>query len=193
MTIRPKCVVITGRPGAGKATLSQKLSDMLHMPMLSRDRIKEGFVSTFGVSHDKLPPDTNRRVTDLFFSAAQVFLEANVSLVVEAAFQHKMWEETVPRWSGASQLFFIICEAEPTLCAQRHLDRGLSDPSREFYHGDKRVTVFRETGEFLGPGDYDPPHFDVPTLRVSTVDGYSPALSVIKEFIIKGTVEGDSE
>jgi broad-specificity NMP kinase len=149
MSPKPKCVIVTGRPGVGKTTLSQKLSDLLHMPMLSRDRIKEGYVSTFDVGHDKLPADTNRRVTDLFFSSAQAFLEANVSLVVEAAFQHKLWEETVPRWSGVSQIFFIVCEADPIVCARRHLDRGLSDPSREFYHGDKRVTVFKETGVFL--------------------------------------------
>ncbi len=150
----------------------------------------EGFVNTFGVRHDQLPADTNRRVTDLFFAATQVFLEAKVSLVVEAAFQHKLWAETVPRWSGVSRLFFIICDADPILCARRHLDRGLKDPSREFYHEDRRVTVFRETGEFLAPGKYDPPLFEAPTLRVSTVDGYSPSLSAITEFITNDGIDG---
>jgi hypothetical protein len=157
------------------------------MPMLSRDEMKEGFVSSFGVSHEKLPADTNRKVTDLFFSATQMFLEANVSIVVEAAFQHKLWEEIVPRWSSVSQLYFLICDLDPGLCAQRHLDRGLNDPSREFYHGDKRVKVFRETGEFLGPGHYDPPSFDVPTLRVATIDEYSPNLAEIRAFLMGGT------
>ena len=72
---------------------------------------------------------------------------------------------------------------DAVLCAQRHLERGLRDPSREFYHGDKRVKVFRETGEFLEPGNYDPPSFDVPTLRVATIDEYSPDLVEIREFI----------
>jgi hypothetical protein len=73
------------------------------------------------------------------------------------------------------------------LCAQRHLKRGLDDPTREFYHGDKRVKVFRETGEFLGPGNYDPPSFEVPTINVSTVDGYSPDLATIRDFIVEET------
>ena len=114
-----------------------------------------------------------------------MFLEANVSIVVEAAFQHKLWEEAVPRWSAAAQLYFVICDADPALCAQRHLDRGLKDPTREFYHGDRRVKVFKETGEILGPGDYAPPSFDVPTLRVSTADEYCPGVSEIGEFIVK--------
>ena len=157
MNARPKCVIVTGRPGSGKTTLSRKLCELLHMPMLSRDEIKEGFVSSFGVSHEKLPADTNRKVTNLFFSATQMLLESGVSMVVEAAFQHKLWEEVVSRWSSVSQLYFVICDADPALCAQRHLDRGLNDVSREFYHGDKRVKVFRETGQILGSGKYDPP------------------------------------
>ncbi len=187
MNAKVKCVVVTGRPGSGKTTLSKKLSELLHMPMLSRDEIKEGLVSSFGISHEKLPANTNRKVKDLFFSATQFFLEANVSIVVEAAFQHKLWGEIVPLWSSVSQLYFVICDVNPTLCAQRHLERGLNDPSRELYHGDKRVKVFKETGQFLGPGNYDPPSFDVPTISVTTTDGYSPALVGIRDFIMEET------
>ncbi len=185
MDAQPKCVIITGRPGAGKTTLARKLCGLLYMPMLSRDEIKEGLVNSFGVSHDKLPADTNRKATDLFFSATQMFLEAKVSVVVEAAFQHRLWEAVFPKWSVVSQLIFIICEVDPDLGAQRHLERGLNDPGREFYHGDKRVKVYRETGEFLGPGNYNPPSFNVPTLKVSTADGYSPDLAAIRDFIME--------
>ena len=181
---RPKCIIVTGRPGAGKTTLARELSHLVHMPLLSRDEMKEGFVTTFGVSHEELAPDTNRVVTDAFFSIVRSVLQARVSLVVEAAFQHKLWSEAVAAWSNVGELRFIICEAEPLLCAQRHLDRGLADPTREVYHGDRRVKVFRETGEFLPPGDYSPPSFDLPTLSVTTADGYTPDLPAIKGFIL---------
>jgi len=155
------------------------------MPMLSRDEVKEGYVTTFGIRHDELPADTNRMMTDFFFAIVSNFLEARVSLVIEAAFQHKLWAEAMPSWGKAAELFFIVCDADPTLCAQRHLDRGLKDPTREFYHGDKRVMVYRETGEVLGPGKYDPPSFDVPTLKVETCAGYCPDLSTVTTFIRK--------
>jgi hypothetical protein len=47
----------------------------------------------------------------------------------------------------------------------------LNDPNREFYHGDKRVAVYREQGILMPAGDYDALAFDVPTIEVSTVDG----------------------
>lgn len=79
-------MVVTGRPGAGKTTLARELSEMLHFPLLSRDQIKEGFVGTFGVSHDKLPADTNRMVTEQFSAIVHMYLKAKISLVAEAAF-----------------------------------------------------------------------------------------------------------
>jgi len=128
MNARPKCVIITGRPGSGKTTLSKKLCILLTMPMRSRDELKEGYVNSFGVSHENLSADTNWKVTNLFFSATQMFLKANISVVVEAAFQHKVWEKIMPRWSSVSQLYFVICDVEPNLCVKRHLERGINDP-----------------------------------------------------------------
>jgi len=163
------------------------------MPLISRDEIKEGFVGSFGASHDQLPANANGEVTNTFFSVVQMLLENRVSLVVEAAFQHKLWEVVVGQWSSVSQLNFVLCEVTPELAARRHLQRGLDDPSRGFFHGDNRVTVFKETGEVLPPGDYQPPSFDFPTLKVQTTDGYHPGLAAIRDFIhIEGIAQQDS-
>src|SRR5260221_13826096 len=59
MNRKPKCIIITGRAGAGKTTLSKKLGQQLWMPVISRDEIKEGYVNTYGVKHDQLSPDTD--------------------------------------------------------------------------------------------------------------------------------------
>lgn len=67
MSTKPKCIIVTGRAGAGKTTLSKKLGARLWMPVISRDEIKEGYVNTFGVKHDQLPNDTDLVVTNLFF------------------------------------------------------------------------------------------------------------------------------
>ena len=183
MNKKPTCVIISGRPGSGKTTLSGELSRRLYMPKLSRDEVKEGYVNTFNVKHDQLPKDTNRVVNEVFFETVLCLLKGNVSVVIEAAFQHRLWDLVVPRVEKVGQPVIVICDLDAETSARRHLERGLNDPNREFFHGDKRVAVFRETGQFSPGGPYDAPHFDVPTLLVSTLDAYTPGLQEIENFI----------
>lgn len=49
--------------------------------------------------------------------------------------------------------------------------------------GKRRVALFRETCQFTPGGPYEAPHFDVPTLRVDTSDGYRPGLDEIEAFV----------
>ena len=58
MSSKPKCIIVTGRPGSGKTSLSKRLAEQLWMPVISRDEIKEGYVNTHGVKHDGLTDRT---------------------------------------------------------------------------------------------------------------------------------------
>ena len=149
------------------------------MPVISRDEIKEGYVNTFGVKHDRLPPDINGKVTDFFFEIVCQYLAVSVSIVIEAAFQHPVWESRMPRILELSPPFIILCFVDEETAARRHLQRGLADPRREFYHEDKRVALYRATGEIGTPQPYVAPNFDVPTIRVSTENDYAPNLDEI--------------
>ena len=149
------------------------------MPVISRDEIKEGYVNTFGVKHDRLPPGANGVVSNFCFEIVDLYLMRMVSVVIEAAFQHKVWESRIPRIIETSNPFIVICSLDGEVAARRHLQRGLNDPNREFYHGDKRVSIYRETGILGPPADYVAPEFDVPTMHVSTEEAYSPTVDEI--------------
>ena len=127
--------------------------------------------------------EANRLVTDLFFDLAHRYLEGGVSIVLEAAFQHRIWESQMTRIEEMSSPSIVVCTVSAALAAERHLQRGLADPRREFFHSDARVAAFRETGTVLPPGDYQAPSFDVPTMRVSTEDGYNPGIDSIVDWI----------
>jgi hypothetical protein len=174
MMHKPKCIIVCGRPGSGKTTLSKKLAHKLCMPVISRDEIKEGYVNTFAVKHDQLPPDTNTLVSNFFFEITNQFLAAKVSVVIEAAFQHHIWAPRIPKILELGIPYIVICSVDGELAARRHLQRGLENPSREFYHGDKRISIYRDTGVVSPAAPFDPPKFDLPTVQVSTDVDYIP-------------------
>jgi predicted kinase len=179
MNKKPKCIIVTGRAGAGKTTLAGKLGERLWMPIISRDEIKQGYVNTQGVKHDQLPPETDGLVTDFFFNIVNQYLAGRISIVIEAAFQHRVWEPRLPKILELASTWIILCSVDEIVAARRHLQRGLENPQREFYHSDNRVVHYRKTGEFLLPASYDAPKFDVPTIEVSTAGEYVPSIDEI--------------
>jgi shikimate kinase len=179
MCSKPKLVIITGLPGAGKTTLAKKLAEILYFPTVIRDELKEGYVNTFGVKHDILPKDTNRIVSDFFFETIESFISIKISLIAECAFSHNIFESKIRHWKSMAHIIFVNCHVEPETAALRHLRRGLDNSRREFFHGDARVSHFRKTGENIPCSNYIYPHFDVLTFKVSTENGYSPSLHYI--------------
>src|SRR4030095_8940781 len=85
----------------------------------------------------------------------------------------------MPKILELASPLIVLCAPDSELAARRHLQRGLENPSREFYHGDRRVAHHRETGEFSPPNSYPAPKFNVPTIEVSTDGEYIPCLDEI--------------
>jgi hypothetical protein len=85
----------------------------------------------------------------------------------------------MPKILELASTWVVLCSADDAVAARRHLERGLENPDREFYHGDNRVAHYRKTGEILSPEPYTAPKFDVPTIQVSTDGEYVPSIDEI--------------
>lgn len=183
---KPTLIVVTGRPGSGKTTLAKRLGAEARLPVVSRDAIKEGYVRTMGKPHAELP-DGNRVATDVFFQTVEVLLDGGVSLVAEAAFQHRLWSARLEPLMHKARIVVLVClpgddrTAYDRTAYDRYLRRRADDPMRVYYHGDGG-----EAGEVP---TYDPPRLDVPTLNVDTTDGYRPSVSDLLGEIFRRTCE----
>jgi predicted kinase len=167
----PSLIVITGRPGAGKSTLSHRLARAVRCPLISRDEIKEGRLHTAADVDDR---EITREVFEAFFTTLEQFLRRRVSLVAEAAFQHKVWQPNLAPLLTLARVRVIICQVPGELALQRRCDRLQSDPDRERFHPD--------LGLAAAPSAYDPPRLDAPTLDVDTSADYRPGFDEIVSF-----------
>lgn len=181
---KPLLMVVTGRPGSGKSTLARKLADRIHCPALCRDEFKEGYVHTHGKSHDTLSGDTNLAVLESFFGAIELLVSRNISLIAEAAFQHKLWAPRLEPLVGRTRLRIVVCALDPMLARERRIQRGLADSARERFHGDTDVRMFRQGLSVRPGGEYHPPELFVPTLKVDTTEDYEPGIEEIVNFLL---------
>lgn len=173
---QPTLIVVTGPAGAGKTTLAHALAREVPCPALCRDEIKEGLMCT--IDHaGETGGDIQLHATDVFFAALTLLLESGITVVAEAAFQHKVWEWRLKPLLSVARVRIVLCELDIGRALARRIARGQADPKRSRFHPNEALRNQTE-----GTVTYDPPQLGVPTLRVDTSDGYSPAFEAIVEF-----------
>jgi predicted kinase len=173
---QPALIVVTGRAGAGKTTLAHALARELHCPAVCRDEIKEGFVYTVGDAGET-GGDIQLHATETFFAVLALLVDRGVTVVAEAAFQHKVWSWRLEPLLSRARVRIVVCEIDADRALVRRIARGQADPQRARFHPNE--AAHNRTGAI---GSYDPPRLEVPTLRVDTSDGYSPGFEAIVEF-----------
>jgi len=183
---KPSLIVVTGRPGSGKTQLAHSLARAIRCPVVCRDEFKEGFVNTTGEIGSP-SDDIQWQVYEAFFDTMMLILSRRITLVAEAAFQHKAWAPKLEPLRDNARIRIVLCAIAPELSRARHVQRGLADPTRERFHHDWAVQAARE-GRELPIESYDPPHLDLPTLTVDTSDGYQPAFESIVAFACRFSV-----
>lgn len=152
------------------------------MPVISRDQIKEGYLHTFGKSHDELPGEPNITATEIFFGTLMGLITNNVSVIAEAAFQHRIWSTMLEQFMGKARICLLICKVDEKIALDRFVRRGLDNPLREYFHGDKEIDMARK-GIELSVSPYEEPHIDVPIFNIDTSGEYNPSIKELSRKI----------
>lgn len=143
---------------------------------LCRDEVKESLVEA---SHDFVaaPDDElSLRALALFFATIRQMLDARLSVVAEAAFQHHVWEPNLRPLTDLALVRVVQCRTDPDTARRRMIERGL-----RVAHADSDVLANPSYFE-----DFRRVAIDAPSIDVDTSDGYDPSLEQIVAFMAGG-------
>jgi len=174
--MRPLLLVVTGRPGAGKSTLSVPLGVALDRLVLSRDRVKVEMASGGAV------PD-NATATREFFDRLGALLVQGISCVADAAFQHAVWQPHLAVLEPLADVRVVVCDVPLAVARERRLARIAMDPGWLALHPDPVLEAASTTGDWPIDEPYVAPSLGYPMLTLDTTRPVETSLADVLSWL----------
>lgn len=172
-------VIVSGAPASGKTTLATLLAAELHLPLLTKDGIKERLADVLGVSDLQASMRLGEAAYAVLYAVLGRVLAGGPGSIVESNFRRDQSETELRPFLADAEARLIHCQAAPDLLAERYATR-IGAPGRHSAHRDE-ARLGALTDE-LAEGRFEPLRLDIPTLRVDTTSGYRPLLGEIVAF-----------
>lgn len=123
--MKPTLILFSGLPGTGKTTLSVEIAKLLHIPLTSKDVIKEIMYDTIGWSDKEFSAKQARATFAIMGYILEEQLKNGRSLILEANYWPKFADSQFQQWQETYKctIVQIVCQTEPAILAQRLVAR----------------------------------------------------------------------
>jgi predicted kinase len=110
----PLLVVVSGYDPVTR-TLAHALARAIPGPANCRDEITEGLVHAEGEYTPARGDTMNLRTVETFFGVLRFLVDAGVTLVAEASFQHRLWEPGLRPLLDTARVRIVHCHLDPAV------------------------------------------------------------------------------
>ncbi|MCX7521752.1 ATP-binding protein [Microbacterium sp. STN6] len=138
-------VLVLGRPASGKSTISSKIADRWHLPVVSKDALKESLFDSLGTGDVAWSVKLGRASFALLDQVIELQLRAGKPFLIDAAYSAEFENAKFRKWQDRYGFVAIQihCTASPEELVRRFTRRAL-DGTRHPGHADtERVEEFR--------------------------------------------------
>lgn len=144
--VKPKLIILNGKPCSGKTHLIKKLSDDFKLPRLSRDEIKELLFDEMGVLDAEWSKKLGKTSFSLFFLSMEKLFQSQHSFLVDCNFTPSFHKQKLLKLIQTYEFdaLEIYLEADPHILLQRFQDRWNSGERHRGHADHERFTEFSD-------------------------------------------------
>jgi len=128
MTGNPVLIIVTGPPGSGKTTLSEKIAEKFRMPLISKDVIKESLLNSLEIKDRESSQKIGISSYSLLYHFLEVLLSAGNSSIAEGNFRPEYASEQFLKLEKkyAFTPLQVLCNANEDILLERYRKRSES-------------------------------------------------------------------
>jgi adenylate kinase family enzyme len=182
----PLLIIISGLSCTGKTTLSKRIAQELHLPLINRDTIKELLFDTLGIKDREWSKQLGISSYKILYYLIDSFIQANQAIIIESNFNPEFDDQKFLDLQKRYQFesVQIICKTDGEILFERFKKRSESD---ERHPGHVDNQNYNEFKEILLQGKHRPLNLRSKTLEVDTTNfeniDYNSIFTAIKSAI----------